>query len=308
MEREKLLTWISPLDFQPKHFDVINKHHPGTGKWMLETSEFVAWRKGETKLLWCTGIPGAGKTVLASIIISSLETVVAQDEGKALAYIYCSYQDPEHVSRNLIASILRQLVGSRAAVPERINNLYKGHSRVGTRPSLDELLIELQAISREFSDVFIVVDALDECTANSGDRLSFLEAHQSFGDNVHLLITSRNTINVCDILSTAVCMEIDARDEDIVTYIQGRMISERRLQRNVSTDEALQAAIVSTVVRNTKGMFLMARLHLDSLAKKHNRRDIKQALHDLPKELYSTYDEAMKRIMSQDADDVELAR
>ena len=46
---------------------------------------------------------------------------------------------------------------------------------------------------------------------------------------------------------------------------------------------------------------------MDSLAKKHNRRDVRMTLNNLPKELDDTYDEAMKRIRSQDGGDVELA-
>src|SRR6266480_7122313 len=46
---------------------------------------------------------------------------------------------------------------------------------------------------------------------------------------------------------------------------------------------------------------------MDSLAKKHNRRDVRMTLNNLPKELDDTYDEAIKRIRSQDRGDVELA-
>lgn len=54
--------------------------------------------------------------------------------------------------------------------------------------------------------------------------------------------------------------------------------------------------------------FLLAQLHVDSLAKKHNRSAVRTALQDLPKELDDTYDEAMKRIDNQDIEDVELAK
>jgi ankyrin repeat protein len=46
---------------------------------------------------------------------------------------------------------------------------------------------------------------------------------------------------------------------------------------------------------------------MDSLAKKHSRRDVRKALENLPKELDGTYDEAMQRIGSQDEDDAKLA-
>jgi ankyrin repeat protein len=46
---------------------------------------------------------------------------------------------------------------------------------------------------------------------------------------------------------------------------------------------------------------------MDSLAKKHNRRDIRKALESLPKELDDTYNEAMRRISNQDEEDAKLA-
>jgi hypothetical protein len=53
--------------------------------------------------------------------------------------------------------------------------------------------------------------------------------------------------------------------------------------------------------------FLLASLHLKSLARKHNRRDVRVALETLPKELNETYDEIMGRINDQQTEDVELA-
>ena len=53
--------------------------------------------------------------------------------------------------------------------------------------------------------------------------------------------------------------------------------------------------------------FLLAQLHIDSLARKHNRKEIRQALDHLPKKLDDTYDEAMQRIGCQDKEDVDLA-
>lgn len=52
---------------------------------------------------------------------------------------------------------------------------------------------------------------------------------------------------------------------------------------------------------------MLARLHLDSLAKKQDKRDVRQALEDLSNELDDTYDEAMHRINNQDKEDARLA-
>ena len=58
----------------------------------------------------------------------------------------------------------------------------------------------------------------------------------------------------------------------------------------------------------TSARFLMAQLHLGSLAKMSNKTDVHLALERLPKKLDDTYAEAIKRITSQDEEDVQLAK
>ena len=54
--------------------------------------------------------------------------------------------------------------------------------------------------------------------------------------------------------------------------------------------------------------FLLAQLHLDSLAKKQCKKDVRLSLEALPQSLEKIYDEAMQRICSQYDDDVSLAK
>ena len=51
----------------------------------------------------------------------------------------------------------------------------------------------------------------------------------------------------------------------------------------------------------------MPKLHVDSLAKKTNRKALRSALKSLPKETNATYDEAMQRIRNQDEEEANLA-
>jgi ankyrin repeat protein len=64
----------------------------------------------------------------------------------------------------------------------------------------------------------------------------------------------------------------------------------------------LAHADVGSLVR-----FLLAQLHLDSLAKKLTRREVRTALGSLPKELDEVYDQAMQRIKNQDENQAALA-
>lgn len=58
----------------------------------------------------------------------------------------------------------------------------------------------------------------------------------------------------------------------------------------------------------TDSRFLLAQLQIDSVAKKLNRRDLRNALENLPKTLNDMYDEIMERIWSQEAEEVSLAQ
>lgn len=58
-EDHRILRWLSHLNFEERHRDVLFKLHPGTGQWLLDSDEFKAWRNGKldsTPSLWCPGI------------------------------------------------------------------------------------------------------------------------------------------------------------------------------------------------------------------------------------------------------------
>lgn len=110
-DHREVLDWLSPLNFWIKQIDVFEKRHPETGTWLLQNDVFTEWLLGTGKTLWCPGIPGAGKTVLASVIIDYLEKNFASD-NVGIAFVYCNYNDQNQKVVNLIASLLQQLISS----------------------------------------------------------------------------------------------------------------------------------------------------------------------------------------------------
>ena len=102
------------------------------------------------------------------------------------------------------------------------------------------------------------------------------------------------------------------------------------LSRNtyVRGDHAFYVSIIDTIIAKAQGMyvigssivilisiyvntsvrFLMAQLHLGSLAKKNNKKDVRLSLQRLPEKLDDTYADAIRRISSQDEEDVQLAK
>ena len=60
-ERDKVLQWLSPLNFKPRQAELSARRQKGTGSWLLESPNFQEWVSEEGKTLVCQGMPGAGQ-------------------------------------------------------------------------------------------------------------------------------------------------------------------------------------------------------------------------------------------------------
>ena len=71
-ERRKIEDWLFPFDFAAQHNDFNGRRQEGTGQWLLNSKEFRTWLDGTEQTLFCPGIPGAGKTIITSLVINEL--------------------------------------------------------------------------------------------------------------------------------------------------------------------------------------------------------------------------------------------
>ncbi|KAJ7576066.1 hypothetical protein C8J56DRAFT_800653, partial [Mycena floridula] len=306
-KREEFQNWISELDFQATQNETFAKHTAGTGDWFLKKQEFVDWKDGRTRFLWCPGIPGAGKTVLSQ----HLRRTVLQPDT-AVICIYCDYKQQEkQTPAQLLGNILKQLVQQHPSISDHLVTLHKTCLSQGADPSIAELFLALQTEVLLYSQVYIVVDALDECSETNQSRALFFpscaQGLWSLPDHVHLLLTSRDILTISQEVHSAQKPCIEARNEDLETYITGRITTNVKLKKLVKDDMTLLAEIIDQVTSKAGGMFLQARLHLDALASQLNRKGLRMALALLPKEIMDSYDDTMNRIKAQGEVEYELA-
>ncbi|KAI9766614.1 MAG: hypothetical protein M1840_006425 [Geoglossum simile] len=307
-ENLEILNWLTPIDYSPQQSDFIKRRQEGTGTWLLHTDEFNIWLNQENKTLYCSGIPGAGKTILTSVVIDHLCSKYRTDFSVGIAYLYCSFQQQhQQKPEDLLLSLLKQLVQKRASIPESVKTLYECHNRERTRPSLNEILEALKSVAAQYPRVLIIVDALDECSI-SDERQKFLSAIFDLQANTgaNIFATSRINNNIAKLFEVALSLRIHAEDEDIKSYLDGRM---SLLQSDI-LDDALQGMIRREVIRAVDGMFLLAQLHMNTLMYQPTKGDIKQALEHLTKGIDGrdeTYKQAMERIEDQGSHIRELA-
>ncbi|UKZ78708.1 hypothetical protein TrVFT333_006454 [Trichoderma virens FT-333] len=307
----EILDWLTRTDYGPQQSDNFNRRQPETGIWFLKSREFQDWLTTSSRTLFCPGIPGAGKTILTSIVVEELTIRKEEDRSIGVAYIYCHFRrQHEQKAEDLLASLLKQLAQSRPSLSDSVKSLYGSHKAKGTRPSLNKISKELQSIAVLYSKVFIVVDALDECQASDGCRSKFLSEIFNLQEKsgVNLFVTSRFIPEITEKFEESISLEIRASEHDIRRYMDGHI---SRLPSFVRRNSDLQEEVKIGIASAVDGMFLLAQLHLDSLIGKRSPKAVRAALAKLPtgSEAYDlAYNDAMERIKGQVADQEELAK
>ena len=204
--------------------------------------------------MFCPGIPGAGKTIITSIVIEELTTRFRNDKSVGIAYIYCNFrrQDEQKID-DLLASLLKQLAESQSSLPGTVKELYDRHKTKQTRPSLDEISRTLQAVTTLYSRVFIAIDALDECQASHGYRTALLSEMFSLQvkSGANLFATSRFLPEITEKLNKGMMLEIRATNQDVQRYLEGHM---SQLPTFVLSRPKLQEEIITELVEAIEGM------------------------------------------------------
>jgi hypothetical protein len=105
-----ILDWLTSIGYAPQQGDFISRRQEGTGQWLLNSDEFQVWINQRRRTLFCPGTPGAGKTILTSIVIDDLDTRFQSNTSVGIAYIYYNFrQQDEQKAEDLLASLLKQL-------------------------------------------------------------------------------------------------------------------------------------------------------------------------------------------------------
>jgi hypothetical protein len=249
-----VMQWLSQTDFPAQQHDIISRRHEGTGQWLLDSPEFTGWLQGANKTLFCPGIPGAGKTMMAAIAIDLLSRLSREDVG--VAYLFCNYKsqyDQSQTLHGLLSALLKQLVQSRIDLAAPVTHLYDNHSKQKTKPSLDEICTALATICSNYAGVYLVVDALDECSDRDRTRSRLIEKLRELQakTKVRLLFTSRHILEIKEKFNLDPILEVRANEEDVKQFVVGQI---PRLPKCIKRDNELSLMVQSKIVEAVDGM------------------------------------------------------
>ena len=252
-EHQATVDWLTSIDYAAQQNDFISRRQDGTGQWLLDSDEFLGWLDQKQPTLFCPGIPGAGKTMITSIVVDTLCTRF-EDGSVGIAYLYCNFrQQQDQKPAGLLASLLGQLVQGQPSVPNRVKSLYERHKANRTRPLFDELSKVLQSTMASYSRTFIIIDALDECGTSGGGRGKFLSEifKLQAKTGASLFATSRFIPDITEEFKGSPWLEIRASGEDVRKYMDGHM---SELRPFVSRRPDLQEEIKTAIIKAVGGM------------------------------------------------------
>ncbi|KAI0155131.1 hypothetical protein GGR57DRAFT_464218 [Xylariaceae sp. FL1272] len=162
--RATVMQWLGSYDCRIQHekHQKIRSVCKSPGVWLVNDPQLRTWLapESEAPLLWLNGVPGAGKSVLASIIIDEAQ----RDSNNTVLFFYCKFGDGTRNSFiSLVRSLLSQLLTHNPGI---LPILYEKASLSGdvllTSASVAEEILQIALSSCE-KTCMIIIDGVDEC-------------------------------------------------------------------------------------------------------------------------------------------------
>jgi hypothetical protein len=233
--------WLSPSDPSTNFNKALQQRQEGTGLWLLQGSLLTKWHSQPNSFLWLHGIPGCGKTILSSTII---EHLVDTRPDQLLLYFYFDFTDAgKQTLDNVIRSFISQLYHKRKDTQKLLDSLFSSCDNGRRQPTCESLGKVFLQMMNQAQEIYIVLDALDECSTRKGPLSEGLLAWiQSLLDlqqrNIHLLVTSRPEHDIEQVLREVaqsdrdiVPLQSDLIKDDIRSYVHTRVRKSDGLKR-----------------------------------------------------------------------------
>ncbi|KAF8463349.1 hypothetical protein BDZ91DRAFT_661368, partial [Kalaharituber pfeilii] len=305
---EKLLTWLSPLEPQKRHQAVQASRVKDTGNWLLQSEQFRLWIEDKTnqhqssQVLGCFGEPGAGKTVIASLVIDHISiTFSSRSPLIGIIFLYCDYRDKQeqtlvHILGSFVKQLALQCTHAGIQLPEVVRSTYKTAQKSQIRLDCGTGINLIKSFLQELCSTFILIDALDELQDTTRTNLlQVIDDIIQLKTNLQIFFTSRPHVQeeVNHYLSIEMkTLTIVAHEEDIRTYLVHKIQSDNKDAMN----DQLSREILEIIPKKAAGMFLLAALHIDMILDELTITKRRSALSNLPPGLHAAYDGTIERM------------
>jgi hypothetical protein len=218
----EVASWLQAADPSVNYNRAVRAHHPGTGEWLLRSTQFRKWKEQSNSFLWLHGLSGSGKTILSATIIHHL----GNEHSSSALYFYFDFSDRKKQQfEDMLRSLLLQLYHGSSLARTTIDALVDSCRHGTEQPSLKQLGDTLQTVLEKSVDTRIILDALDEGQSPS-ELVQWCRAmYNSETIKVRLFITSRTQVLVWPNEEQIISVGLESVKGDINLYTRRRLYS-----------------------------------------------------------------------------------
>ncbi|RFU80617.1 natch and ankyrin domain [Trichoderma arundinaceum] len=284
----------------------------GTCEWLVQHPSYRGWlADASLPLLWISGGPGKGKTMLAIYITEVLQPIVDADQD-VLLYYFCSNRDKNrNTALTIMRGIIHQWIDRHPHLAQHVKNAFEGTETtkytVSSFVSLWRVFLTLLRQSGS-SQVVCVLDGLDECEKESLKQLldavaNYLSSSQEKATpRLKLILLSRPQPAILEkTLGQYEHIKLDASgtdvSRDIERYIFAK-VAELASEQNLS--EEMVAQVQQALLAGADGTFLWVGFVANELQGRSWDK-INEILHRVPKGLGGVYQRLLQQIDDKEA-------
>ncbi|KAI0599190.1 ankyrin [Biscogniauxia sp. FL1348] len=307
---QEIMTTFLKCNPQTSYERSLTTRHPKTGLWLTRLPTFQSWLSKPGEKLWFSGIPGAGKTVLAGTIIEA--SLSRCNEKVAATFFFCDYRDESTQNAVNILSTVAYQIAIQNPEAYKILEAYNAELNPSTslprKPSETGLAKIIGEMAKIYDQLFLIIDGLDECGKQTDDVLGIISSICRNSDKTSVALLSRDELNIREKLESEFRNEeISAHTEDITEYVTTEIEHRIQIGRLHIGDISLKDEICQGLVDGAQGMFRWVTCQLDQLADCCSDRQCREALKKLPPTLNETYLRILKRIPQGQKNIIQMA-
>ena len=303
----------------------------GASTWIFGLEEYQQWVSSKSSsMLLCSGIVGAGKTVLCANVIEDL--ILKKPLDSSLGYFFCRSDETASLkAREVIGSLARQIFED---VPIETLKLNQAELSIGDIiPDTERVLSKMLLLLPRHKQYFLVLDGLDECDyeevwvlvesiqsllkSSEYTFKVFWTGRSDFASQVsnqfrpdfqvHISPTN-NGPEISRFIKLALENALESnrlklRDPNIVLKIQDALEAGAHEMFVLPSFHFTMLASSSSVLR-----FLWVAFQIDSICAQNTDHDILNCLEDLPKGLPATFRQILRRLQHSVFADASLGR
>ena len=267
----------------------------GTCEWFSAKESYLKWSgfgSEAPNVLWVTGRPAAGKSVLAGYAIGQL-----QNNNADCSYFFFKYGDK---SKSRLSACLRSLAFQMACMNTQMRELLLEMQKEGMRFDNDNertiwrTLFICGIFQTKFPRHYWIIDGLDECM-NIASFFDTMLAKLDQSIPLRILIMSRQTPQLeKHFLSLGTHQVQHERISITDTLFDIKLLVEAKAKAVFLEDDEDRAALVEKVLGKSEGSFLWTVLVLSELSNSYGEEEINQTLEDMPRDMEPLYQRTLE--------------